>query len=85
MKNRVLPIVAILVLALAGCKENGAEKPQKFDAKAIALEADRGNLEPLAELNRACSAEVEKQRARAENCRTQDEVRALRKPLDLRF
>ncbi|MBT2304006.1 hypothetical protein J7E70_26565 [Variovorax paradoxus] len=80
--------ISLLVLAVfvAGCgkKEEVSQSP-KFDAKAIAAEADKGNLDPLTELNKACTAEVEKNGKRMAVCGVQDEVGKLTKPLSVRF
>lgn len=77
-------IVGALLLVSACTKQDVVESP-KFDAKAIAAEADKGNLGPLTELNNACSAEVEKNGKRLAVCKAQDDVRDLRKPLNIRF
>ena len=70
-----------------GCskKEEEAAAAPRFDAKAIAAEADKGNLAPVAELNKACTEEVEKHGKRLAVCAIQDEVGRLAKPLSVRF
>ena len=81
---------AVLLIALglvAGCgkpQEDVTAAP-RFDAKAIAAEADKGNLAPAAELNKACTEEVEKNGKRMAVCAIQDEVGRLAKPLSVRF
>lgn len=82
IKTVLLGVVAVI----AGCgeKEPPAEAV-KFDPKFIAAEADKGNLDPLKELNAVCSSEVEKTGKRGAACVTQDDVGALRKPLKLNF
>lgn len=78
--------VVILAALVGGCskKEEVSQSP-KFDAKAIAAEADKGNLAPLAELNKACTTEVEKNGKRMAVCSVQDEVGRLTKPVSVRF
>lgn len=80
--------VALLsvVIAVAGCgKQEAPSEAVTFDPKYIAAEADKGNLGPLTELNRACSSEVEKNGKRLAACNDQDEVRKLSKPINIRF
>lgn len=79
--------VFIGVALIAGCGMQNQEitKAPPFDAKAIAAEADKGNLAPLTELNRACTEEVEKSGKRMAVCNIQDEVGKLTKPLGVRF
>jgi hypothetical protein len=77
--------LAAAAALVAGCSKEEADEARKFDPKFIASEADKGNLGPLKELNAACSAEVDKQGKRGTACNTQDEVGALRKPLDVKF
>ena len=85
MTKSVVIILFVVSTFLAGCtKEELVESP-KFDAKAIAAEADKGNLGPLKDLNAACSSEMEKTGKRAVACTAQDEVGALRKPMKLKF
>lgn len=84
MKISIVITLSAFVLVTACTKQEVVES-QKFDAKTIAAEADRGNLGPLKDLNAACSAEVEKTGERAAACEAQDEVGALRKPLKLTF
>lgn len=84
MKITTVLSLGAWVLVAACTKQEVAESP-KFDAKTIAAEADKGNLNPLKDLNAACSDEVEKTGKRAAACVTQDEVGALRKPLKLSF
>ena len=76
MKSSIVLTLSICILLAACTKQEVAESP-KFDARAIAAEADKGDLGPLKDLNAACSAEVEKTGRRAAACRTQDEVGAL--------
>jgi hypothetical protein len=77
---------AIGFALLTGCGQREAPaEPNKFDAKAIASEADRGNLEPLKELNEACTAEVKREGKRMSACKAQDDVGSLMKPLHIRF
>ena len=73
------------LLMLSACNKQEAVESPKFDAKVIAAEADKGNLAPLTELNNACSAEVDKNGRRLAVCKVQDDVRDLRKPLNIRF
>ena len=84
MKISVVLTLSAWALVAACTKQEVAESP-KFDAKAIAAEADKGNLAPLSELNDACSAEVEKNGKRLAVCKVQDDVRDLRKPINIRF
>lgn len=77
--------IAMLFLALTGCSKQEASEAPKFDAAAIAAEADKGNLEPLKQLNAACTTEIERGGKRGPACNAQDEVGALRKPLNVRF
>jgi len=79
-----ISFVLICVLVAACTKQQVSESPN-LDAKAIAAEADKGNLGPLTELNNACSAEVEKNGRRLAVCKVQDDVRDLRKPMSIRF
>jgi len=73
------------LLLIGGCsKQETAEAPQ-FNPKVIAAEADKGNLDPLTELNSACTAEVQKNGKRGAACAAQDQVRDLRKPINIRF
>ena len=83
-KNLLWPFVGALLMLAACSKQEAVESP-KFDAKVIAAEADKGNLGPLTELNNACSAEVDKNGKRMAVCKVQDDVRDLRKPLNIRF
>lgn len=79
---------ALLIVAAAlavSCSKEEASQSTKFDAKAIAAEADKGNLEPLAELNKACTAEVETNGKRMAVCSVQDQVGKVTKPLSVRF
>lgn len=75
----------MLFLALIGCSKQEVAEAPKFDPAAIAAEADKGNLEPLKRLNAACTSEIERGGTRGPACNTQDEVGALRKPLNVRF
>ena len=70
---------------VAACTKQEVAQSPKFDANTIAAEADKGNLGPLTELNDACSAEVEKNGKRLTVCKVQDDVRDLRKPINIRF
>lgn len=81
---RLVPTLVLLGLATACTKEDASTSP-KFDAAHIAAEADKGNLDPLKDLNAACGNEVESTGRRAEICAVQDKVRELRKPLNIRF
>ncbi|RYX88829.1 MAG: hypothetical protein EOO28_35030 [Comamonadaceae bacterium] len=87
--KRFLRLFAITIFGptlLSSCgKEEPVEEVPAFDAKRIAAEADRGNIEPLKELNSACRSEVEKKGRRAGTCAIQDEVRRLSKPINIRF
>lgn len=88
MRNlqRVLALVAVVTVALYGCdKSPEVSAVPTFDAKAIAAAADNGNLAPVAELNKACTEEVEKNGRRQSICAIQDEVGRLAKPLSVRF
>jgi hypothetical protein len=79
--------VAAAIFMLSAC-EKPQEKPmlsKSFDARAIAAEADKGNLMPLQDLNKACTEEVEKKGGRSTVCAVQDEVGRLTKPLSIRF
>jgi hypothetical protein len=86
MKSTFLTLAAVAAIffATACTKQETAESP-KFDPKAIAAEVDKGNLAPLVELNKACTAEVEKNGRRMAACGVQDEVGKLAKPLSVRF
>lgn len=84
MKISVVLTISAWVVVAACTKQEVAESP-KFDAKTIAVEADKGNLGPLTELNNECSAEVEKNGKRLAVCKVQDDVRDLRKPISIRF
>jgi len=88
MIKRVLNYAALSIGAalLAGCsKQEPRVGPPKFDPKYIAAEADKGNLQPLKDLNAACSGEIEKTGKRGSACTAQDEVGESRKPLKLNF
>ena len=76
--------IAAAVVVIGCTKQEVVESP-RFDAKAIAAEADKGNLGPLKDLNTACSAEVEKSGKRGVACSGQDDVGALRKPMAIKF
>lgn len=78
-------VLPLLTMSLVGCGKQEAAQAPKFDPKYIAAEADKGNLAPLTELNNACSAEVQKDGRRASVCAVQDQVRDLRKPMNIRF
>ncbi|WP_213957513.1 hypothetical protein [Variovorax sp. dw_954] len=78
-------LVALGLVAGCGEPQDEVNSTPHFDAKAIAAEADKGNLGPLTELNNACSAEVEKHGKRLAVCKVQDDVRDLRKPMNIRF
>ncbi len=80
-----LVIYALAALVLTGCGKQETIETTKFDAKYIAAEADKGNLQPLTELNNACSAEVQRNGTRSSVCAVQDEVRRLAKPISIRF
>ena len=54
-----LPTMAVF-FALGACTKQGTVEAPKFDPKYVAVEADKGNLGPLKELNAACRTEVEK-------------------------
>ena len=86
MRNLFLTMAAgaTTFLAVACTKQETAESP-KFDPRYVAAEADKGNLGPLTELNNACSTEVERNGKRLAACKAQDDVRDLRKPLNIRF
>lgn len=79
---------AFLAAHISGCFE-GSDKDAKsgpaFDAAYIAAEADKGRLDPLLQLNAACTKEVESKGARGDVCAVQDKVRELRKPMNIRF
>ena len=87
-KASLLQLTLLIAVALAsGCgkqKEESVAAP-RFDAKVIAAEADKGNLAPLTELNKACTDEVEKNGKRMAVCEIQDQVGKLTKPLSVRF
>jgi len=88
MKKQLHIQTAVLmgVLLVSGCsKQEPSIEAVKFDPKFIAAEADKGNLNPLKELNAACSSEVEKSGKRLSACNAQDEVRRLSKPINIRF
>lgn len=87
-RSQTAHVVLLIALGFIG----GCNKPQeevisapRFDAAVVAAEADKGNIGPLTELNNACSAEVEKNGKRLAVCKVQDDVRDLRKPLNIRF
>ncbi|WP_038214262.1 hypothetical protein [Xenophilus azovorans] len=73
---------AVLVV---GCNKQERVEAPRFDPEYIAAEADKGNLGPLTEVNEACSAEVKKNGRRLAACAAQDQVRDLRKPVNIRF
>lgn len=88
MKKSLTIQLAVLIafLFIAGCtKSTDSTESVKFDPKYIATEADKGNLDPLKELNDACSAEIKKNGVRSSACNIQDQVGALRKPFKLGF
>lgn len=62
-----------------------ADEVATFDAQLVAAEADKGNLGPMTEFVKACTAEVSETVRRAELCAVLDKAGALRKPLDIRF
>ena len=73
-------------LTIAGCEEKNIDAPAAgFDAAYVAAEANGGNLEPLKELNAACSAEIRQTGKRLSACKTQDAVRKFSTPIDIRF
>lgn len=80
-----LVIYALAAMTMAGCGKQETSESPAFDPEYIAAEADKGNLEPLTELNNACSAEVQKNGRRQSVCAVQDEVRRLAKPINIRF
>ena len=87
-KSQIAHALLLVALGLvAGCSKQEGEvtAASRFDAKAIAAEADKGNLAPVAELNKACTEEVEKHGKRMAVCAVQDEVGRLAKPLSVRF
>ena len=86
-KSSIAYALLLITLGFAGCSKPQEEvtAAPRFDAKTVAAEADKGNLGPLTELNSACSAEVEKNGKRLAVCKVQDDVRDLRKPLNIRF
>ncbi|RYH53898.1 MAG: hypothetical protein EON54_13330 [Alcaligenaceae bacterium] len=87
-KSQIAHALVLVSLGLvAGCSRQEEEviAAPRFDAKAIAAEADKGNLAPVAELNKACTEEVEKYGKRMAICAVQDEVGRLAKPLSVRF
>lgn len=86
MKHIARGFAALAAAAVVlGCTKQEVVESPRFDAKAIAAEADKGNLGPLTELNQACTAEVEKNGKRLAVCKVQDDVRDLRKPISIRF
>ena len=87
-KPQIRPALLLVALSIgAGCNKPQEEvtAAPRFDAKAIAAEADKGNLAPVSELNKACTEEVEKNGKRMAVCAIQDEVGRLAKPLSVRF
>jgi hypothetical protein len=85
MKSILVLSTIAAFFALAACTKQETFEAPRFDPKYVAVEADRGNLGPLKELNAACRAEVEKSGKRGPACGAQDDVGALRKPLKLSF
>ena len=81
--SKWLTVGALMVLSACG-RQEVVESP-KFDAKAIAAEADKGNLEPLKKVNEACAAEVKREGKRMSACQAQDDVGGFMKPLNMRF
>lgn len=77
--------MAMLLLVLTGCSKQEAAEALKFDPAVVAAEADKGNLEPLKQLNAACTTEIERGGKRGPACNAQDDVGALRKPLNVHF
>ena len=78
-------VVVVASMFMTACSKEEEAVSSKFDAKFIAAEADKGNLAPLTELNSACSAEVKKSGSRLTAFKVQDDVRTLRKPMNIRF
>jgi hypothetical protein len=77
--------ILVASVAILGCDADTRPDSPTFDAKSIATEADKGNLASLEDLKRACTAEVQANGERRKACKVQDDVRALRKPLNIRF
>ncbi|WP_093221189.1 MULTISPECIES: hypothetical protein [unclassified Variovorax] len=84
MTRTILALTCSAVAAvLMGCEKT--DEAVAFDAQFVAAEADKGNLGPMAELVKACTAEVSKKGRRAEFCAVLDKAGSLRKPLNIRF
>jgi hypothetical protein len=82
---RVTLLMAVALVSGCGKPKEESLPAPRFDAKVIAAEADKGNLGPLTELNKACTEEVEKNGKRMDVCGIQDQVGKLTKPLSVRF
>jgi len=78
-------LIALSFVAGCGKQEEVVTAGPRFDAKAIASEADKGNLEPLKRLNEACKAEVKREGKRMAACKAQDDAGGYMKPLNIRF
>lgn len=76
---------AVAAMALPACGKDQAQEATAYDAAFVAAEADKGNLVPLKALVDACKSEVERYQRRAEVCKKLEHVRAVRKPLNIRF
>ncbi|WP_371436621.1 hypothetical protein [Polaromonas sp.] len=88
MKTNSLLYTALLasIVVIAGCGRPQDEiATPRFDAKLIAAETDKGNLAPLAELNKACTEEIAAKGKRMEVCAIQDQVGKLTKPVSVGF
>lgn len=88
--RRLLAVLRVCALAVAGVMLTGCGREEKeagpgYDPRYIASEADKGNLNPLAELNAACSAEVNRTGKRLKACQAQDQVRHLVHSVNIRF
>ena len=88
--HRLLAVRWVCALSVAGMLLGGCGREEKesrpvYDPRYIASEADRGNLNPLAELNAACSAEVNRTGKRLKACQAQDQVRQLVHSVTIRF
>lgn len=77
--------LAAVAMALAACGNDQAQEAAAYDAAFVAAQADKGNLVPLKTLVDACKSEVESYQRRAEVCKKLEHVRAMRKPLNIRF
>jgi ADP-dependent phosphofructokinase/glucokinase len=84
MTRTILVFTCSAVTAvLMGCGKT--DEAAAFDAQFVAAEADKGNLEPLKNLSKACRVEVAKYGRRRAVCEVLDRAAGLRKPINIRL